>query len=528
MHGTKRLVCATILDVIGTKYVINDLLCFLSNYSHLMFSELFSLCLETYTFEEVKNSFGILNTACEIQSKSKQMTKQQTLTELVKLFQTTVPNACFLSQGLHVPNMSTTSAKNKVQKFTEKLDAICKKLNEEYYQHLGSLKQLSDTIEHFEESTQFSKQNSNIEYAQNLLAIEETTSSLKQNLNIDNAQKCQNLPPIPPLPQIQAVEKTPVYQEDNINTQDFTILKVTSMPQVTLTDLNTAPITRKKTRENTKTVSAIQDEPLQDFSLPPPYCLEIKEELSRSTDFPVQQIVAEEQAVTNLPIVRSEDVKKEMVANSTMEFEFNLNASKENSTATISDQQEFQGPNTSNNNVEPDVLNVSTIAENQKQSSKKKKKKKKKKQYVCKICKSLFEQRAQFRQHVKVHSKIKPYKCEVCQKGFGKLKSLNQHKINHNIFSCQYCNSVFTQKSDLDQHHTPGHCPHFQKQVTPCFICGQQYKRKTSFSKHMREKHNIYIATAGLTDTASGLSFNIAVPRPTKKLCYILPKEPQK
>nr|NP_001121586.1 zinc finger protein Ci-ZF(C2H2)-56 [Ciona intestinalis]FAA00092.1 TPA: zinc finger protein [Ciona intestinalis] len=263
----------------------------------------------------------------------------------------------------------------------------------------------------------------------------------------------------------------------------------------------------------------------------PPYCMEIKEEISSSTNFPVQQIVAEKQTVTNSPVVHSEDVKKERVANSTMEFEFNLNANEENSTATIPDQQEVQGQSTCNNNVErlkPDVLNVSTIAENLKQSSKKNKKKKKKKQYVCKICKSLFEQRAQFRQHIKVHSEIKPYKCEMCPKGFGRLKSLNQHKITHNIFSCQDCNGVFTQKSDLDQHHTPDHCPHFQKQVTTCLICGQKYKRKSSLSKHMREKHNIYLATGGSTDTLSDLPSNKAVPRPAKKLCYILPKEPQK
>ena len=111
----------------------------------------------------------------------------------------------------------------------------------------------------------------------------------------------------------------------------------------------------------------------------------------------------------------------------------------------------------------------------------------------CEICEANFRFPFQLKSHIaNVHEKKRPYVCDLCDSSFGLQSSLWNHKKTHasikddEIFNCDRCGKIYTQKSHLMRHIAGVHNENMPFQ---CNICDNKFPRKNELRHHIALTH---------------------------------------
>ena len=111
----------------------------------------------------------------------------------------------------------------------------------------------------------------------------------------------------------------------------------------------------------------------------------------------------------------------------------------------------------------------------------------------CKICKANFKFPFQLKSHIaNVHEEKRPYVCELCGSSFGLQSSLWNHKKTHasikndEVFNCDRCGKIYTQKSHLMRHIAAVHNENLPFQ---CNVCEIKFSRKSNLRYHIALTH---------------------------------------
>ncbi|XP_052676111.1 zinc finger protein 85-like isoform X2 [Crassostrea angulata] len=81
--------------------------------------------------------------------------------------------------------------------------------------------------------------------------------------------------------------------------------------------------------------------------------------------------------------------------------------------------------------------------------------------YTCEICQKLFSDKSDLRSHMNKHTGEKPFKCAICNKGFSDKSNMRAHQRLHQDsrpHHCNVCGKGFLFNRDLKKHlnsHTP-------------------------------------------------------------------------
>ncbi|XP_055702187.1 gastrula zinc finger protein XlCGF26.1-like [Phlebotomus papatasi] len=107
---------------------------------------------------------------------------------------------------------------------------------------------------------------------------------------------------------------------------------------------------------------------------------------------------------------------------------------------------------------------------------------------TCTICKKVYQNLDDLKEHGKSHPAEKAYECALCQNKYYSKIALKKHifevhlKIykNQKIFKCSFCSKSFRHKYYLDAHLYT----HSTKRSFECEICGKKYKRVYNLKNH--------------------------------------------
>lgn len=107
---------------------------------------------------------------------------------------------------------------------------------------------------------------------------------------------------------------------------------------------------------------------------------------------------------------------------------------------------------------------------------------------TCTICKEVYQNLDDLKEHGKSHPAEKGYECALCQNKYYSKIALKKHifevhlKIykNQKIFKCSFCSKSFRQKYYLEAHLYT----HSTERSFECEICGKKYKREYNLKTH--------------------------------------------
>ncbi|KAG1689528.1 PR domain zinc finger protein 10 [Nymphon striatum] len=112
-----------------------------------------------------------------------------------------------------------------------------------------------------------------------------------------------------------------------------------------------------------------------------------------------------------------------------------------------------------------------------------------KKVYGCPICKEIFHQITNLKEHVYIHYVDGVFTCPSCNKKFLEYNQVRKHvRVFHSDkrFPCEHCEKVF-QRPDKLKLHMLRHSDHRE---FLCANCGKQFKRKDKLKEHMKRMHS--------------------------------------
>ncbi|GLG97658.1 Fez family zinc finger protein erm [Gryllus bimaculatus] len=112
------------------------------------------------------------------------------------------------------------------------------------------------------------------------------------------------------------------------------------------------------------------------------------------------------------------------------------------------------------------------------------------KPHVCQLCSRSFTEFSNYKKHVNiVHKGEKAHMCDTCGKTFALRRTLILHisMVHHHDrnYFCNTCNKPFNLKKDLKRHEVV----HSVVQPHSCTLCGQGFRRKDNFERHMKNTH---------------------------------------
>ena len=128
-----------------------------------------------------------------------------------------------------------------------------------------------------------------------------------------------------------------------------------------------------------------------------------------------------------------------------------------------------------------------------------------KKNFHCQLCPKTYAELRDLNKHISVyHQNDGKYKCEFCEMEFPFLRDKNQHLFNiHQIivppleetsndetkekFECQYCQKLFSKKSNMKSHISIVHDG--VKNFT-CNECGSAFARNFDYKRHLISVHS--------------------------------------
>eukprot|EP01083_Nonionella_stella_P078165 213750_1 len=109
-------------------------------------------------------------------------------------------------------------------------------------------------------------------------------------------------------------------------------------------------------------------------------------------------------------------------------------------------------------------------------------------EYGCGI---FFDQRGDFKRHIRKHTAQRPFICDTCGEGFKTSNVLDVHKRVHSnkfMFQCEYpqCTKQFKHKYTLSVHRRT----HTGERPFPCKKCSRTFADRTALTVHARRKHS--------------------------------------
>ncbi|XP_013397435.2 zinc finger protein 665-like [Lingula anatina] len=105
--------------------------------------------------------------------------------------------------------------------------------------------------------------------------------------------------------------------------------------------------------------------------------------------------------------------------------------------------------------------------------------------YQCQYCEKIFTLKSNCVKHERIHTGERRFKCRYCDKTFVEKRSCIGHEMNHTgekPFKCQYCEKAFTLKSNCIQHEKT----HTGEKPFKCEYCSKTYTAKYSLLLHER------------------------------------------
>ena len=97
------------------------------------------------------------------------------------------------------------------------------------------------------------------------------------------------------------------------------------------------------------------------------------------------------------------------------------------------------------------------------------------KKLECKLCGQIFENRIHWRQHSKTHNNER-WACQPCDQNFRTRAEFLEHKKTHKGVWCKTCNVSFQTTSELDEHE--------KEHKFPCQYCGLEFPTIRSCRQH--------------------------------------------
>ncbi len=82
------------------------------------------------------------------------------------------------------------------------------------------------------------------------------------------------------------------------------------------------------------------------------------------------------------------------------------------------------------------------------------------------------------------HSKTRRWRCTSCGNGFKSRTCLKLHKVNHEVKEFK-CGNRFANKQCLEN----AMIGHSEERRWACKFCGERYKNKPVWKRHLKEKH---------------------------------------
>lgn len=114
-------------------------------------------------------------------------------------------------------------------------------------------------------------------------------------------------------------------------------------------------------------------------------------------------------------------------------------------------------------------------------------------QWTCPTCSKEFQRKGDLTRHQHLHTGYKPHVCESCGKAFAQFTGLKTHRNVHTRerpYSCNICSATFSDPSSCARHRRE---THMNPSGHKCYIpgCNTSIKRRSCFTKHLKEKHGV-------------------------------------
>ncbi|KAF5278371.1 hypothetical protein FQA39_LY05860 [Lamprigera yunnana] len=113
--------------------------------------------------------------------------------------------------------------------------------------------------------------------------------------------------------------------------------------------------------------------------------------------------------------------------------------------------------------------------------------------YQCEVCDKSFPKYCLLERHVRVHSGEKPFACHLCERAFAQKGTLQIHIMRHTgvrPFRCTLCSATFCQRGNLRVHIAKTHViPAPGEKVFKCSMCTCVFKKVASLNAHTSKAH---------------------------------------